>query len=272
MKVLVSVDMEGVASVVDGEDVRPGNAEYERNREQMTDEASAAVRGVLAFEPDAEVLVADAHGPFRNLLPQRLARRARLIRGKPRPLGMMTGLDDDTDAVVFVGYHGKAGTGTSTLAHTIHGAVVADVRCDGRSLGELGLNCALAAHRGAVPVLVTGDDTVAHEAADIAPGMAAVVVKEALATLAATSLHPAEACARIEAAVPEALRSADRVRPTRFDGRIELEVDVFGPSMTEHPVLVPGVTRIGPTTLRYDAPDFPTAYDVTRLVTLLGGA
>lgn len=32
MRVLVSVDMEGVAGVVAPEDVSPGNAEYERNR------------------------------------------------------------------------------------------------------------------------------------------------------------------------------------------------------------------------------------------------
>jgi D-amino peptidase len=40
LRVLVSVDMEGVAGVVDGEDVRPGQGEYERNRRLITAEAS----------------------------------------------------------------------------------------------------------------------------------------------------------------------------------------------------------------------------------------
>lgn len=45
MRVLVSVDMEGVAGVVAPDDISPGHAEYERSRTYMTDEASAAVRG-----------------------------------------------------------------------------------------------------------------------------------------------------------------------------------------------------------------------------------
>ena len=51
MRVLISVDMEGAAGVVDPEDVRPGHSEYERNRRQLTAEASAAVRGVHAADP-----------------------------------------------------------------------------------------------------------------------------------------------------------------------------------------------------------------------------
>jgi D-amino peptidase len=81
MRVLVSVDMEGIAGVVDADDVRPGHAECERNRNQITAEANAAVRGVFAFEPDAEVLVTEAHAGFRNLLPEQLDRRAELLRG-----------------------------------------------------------------------------------------------------------------------------------------------------------------------------------------------
>ncbi len=48
MQILISVDMEGVAGVVAPDDIKPGHAEYERNRKYMTDEASAAVLGVLA--------------------------------------------------------------------------------------------------------------------------------------------------------------------------------------------------------------------------------
>ena len=63
MRVLVCADMEGVAGVVSPDDVTPGHAEYERNRAYMTDEASAAVRGILAYDPDASVVVCDAtHG------------------------------------------------------------------------------------------------------------------------------------------------------------------------------------------------------------------
>src|ERR1700733_11000581 len=134
MRVLVSVDMEGAAGVVDPEDVRPGHSEYERNRRQLTAEAGAAVRGVHAADPEAEVLVTEAHAAFRNLLPELLDRRSVLLRGKPKPYGMMAGLADNVDAVVCIGYHGKAGTPGSVLAHTINSGVIADVRCEGRGL------------------------------------------------------------------------------------------------------------------------------------------
>jgi D-amino peptidase len=270
-RILISVDMEGIAGVVHGDDIRPGHGEYERNRTLLTAEVNAAIRGVRAYDPDAEVLVTEAHAQFRNLLPEMLDRRAELLRGTPKPDGMMAGLTPGIDAVLFIGYHGKAGTPRSVMAHTISGSVIADVRCNGRSLGELGLNTALAAHHGVPPVLVSGDDTVAEEAAEVAPGMRCVVVKRALGARAATLLHPDEACDRIEQEVPAALAEREAVDALRFDGPVQLEVQVLRPHMTEHALLVPGMERIDGCTLRYAAPDFATAYQVTELIAVLGG-
>ena len=271
MRVLVSVDMEGIAGVVDGEDVSPGHSEYERSRRQITAEANAAVRGVYAFDPGAQVLVTEAHGGFRNLLPEQLDRRAELLRGKPKPDGMMAGLADGADAALFIGYHGKAGTPRSVLAHTIHGGVVTDVRCEGRSLGEIGLNAALAAHYGVPVVLVAGDDTVAKEAVAVMPGIHTVVVKRALGFYAAALLHPDEACDRIEQEVPKALGDRETIQPLYFDGPVVVEVDVLRPHMTERALLIPGIERTGGCTLRYAAPDFPTAYRIAQLVVMLAG-
>jgi D-amino peptidase len=270
MRVLISVDMEGIAGVVHPDDIQPGHSEYERNRKLLTAEANAAVRGVHAYDAHAEVLVTEAHAQFRNLLPELLDRRAELLRGTPKPDGMMAGLAGDIDAVLFIGYHGKAGTARSIMAHTISGRVIADVRCNGRSLGELGLNAALAAHHGVPPVLVSGDDTVAAEAASVAPGMRCVVVKRALGARAAALVHPDEACERLEREVPEALDGRAAVQPLRFDGPVQLEVQVFRPHMTEHALLVPGMEREDGCTLLYAAPDFPTAFQVTELIATLG--
>ncbi len=270
MRVLISADMEGVAGVVDPEDVTPGNTEYQRNRELLTAEVNAAVRGVYAAENDAEVLVTEAHAGFRNLLPGVLDRRVTLLRGKPKPDGMLAGLTDSTDAVLFIGYHGKAGTTRSVLPHTIRSGVIADVRCNGCSFGELGLNAALAAHRGAIAVLVSGDDTVAAEAATIAPGMHAVVVKHALGARAAAFPHPEEACEKIQEAVPLALADLGVVRPPRFEGPVSVEVDVLAPHMTERALLIPGVELKDSRTLQYAAPNFPVAYQVIQLIAILG--
>jgi D-amino peptidase len=175
------------------------------------------------------------------------------------------------DAVLFIGYHGKAGTPSSVMAHTVAGQVIADVRCNGRSLGELGLNVALATHRGVSPALAAGDESVAAEAADVAPGMPCVVVKRALGARAAAMLHPNMACERTEQAVPAALAGREGVRGLRFDGTVELDVQLFRPHMTEHVLLVPGMQRVDGCTVRYAAPDYPTAYQVVELIALLAG-
>jgi D-amino peptidase len=272
MRVLISVDMEGVAGVVAPEDVSPGNPEYERNRLYMTDEASAAVRGVLAFDPSASVVVCDAHARFRNVVADRLDRRCQLVRGFPRRHGMLTGVDTGVDAVFFVGYHGRAGTADSVLAHTVSGSVVGQVRCNGQELGELGLNAALAAHYGAIPVLATGDDTLAREAESIVPGVTTVIVKKAQGARAAESLHPVDACARIEAAAASALERTAAVDAPRFEGPVDLEVDLLRPFMTELACLIPGVERRGPLTLGFHAADFAAAYDLIEVFTALAGA
>ncbi len=272
MRVLLSVDMEGVAGVVAPDDISPGHSEYERNRTYMTDEASAAVRGILACEPDASIVVCDAHAGFRNILPHRLVRGCTLLRGTPRIHGMMTGVDDGVDAVCLVGYHGRAGTAQSVLAHTVSGGTIAQVRCNGQELGEFGLNAALAAHYGAVPVLATGDDTLVREAASVAPGITTVAVKRALGNRAAESLHPEESCNRIEAAAKSALAKRAEVRPPTFAGTVDLEVDVLRPVMTELACLIPGVERRGPLTLGFQAADFSAAYNMVDVCAILAAA
>src|SRR5689334_2226315 len=148
MRVLISADLEGISGVVHASEILPDRYDYERGRALMTAEVNAVVAGVLDADPAAEIRVTDAHGPFRNILPEDLDRRALLVRGKPRPRGMLDGLDDATDAVLFVGYHARAGAGPAVLAHTMSGDIL-EVRVDGRPYGEIGLNAATAGHFGA---------------------------------------------------------------------------------------------------------------------------
>jgi D-amino peptidase len=263
--------MEGVAGVVSPDDVTLGHAEYERNRVYMTDEASAAVRGILAYDPEASVVVCDAHARFRNILPDKLARGCTLLRGSPRANGMMTGIDAGVDAVFFVGYHGKAGTAHSVLAHTISGATIAQVRCNGQELGELGLNAALAAYYGAVPVLASGDDTLAREADSVVPGITTLVVKTSFGNRAAEGLHPQESCSRIEAAATTALANRAAVHAPTFAGDVDLEVDMLRLHMTELASSIPGVELRGPLTLGFRA-DFPTAYNLIEIFATLASS
>jgi D-amino peptidase len=181
-------------------------------------------------------------------------------------------VDAGVDNVCFVGYHGRAGTARSVLAHTISGSVVGQLRCNGQELGELGLSAALAAHYGAVPMLATGDDTLAREAESVVPGITTAVVKTAFGNRAAQGVHPNEACARIEAAATRPLEQAGEVKAPRFDGAVDLEVDVLRPSMIELACLIPGVELRGSLTLAFHAADFAAAYNLIDVFCVLATA
>ncbi|MEU2070587.1 M55 family metallopeptidase [Streptomyces anulatus] len=266
MRLLISVDMEGISGIVHSTETNPERYDYQRGRELMTADANAVVAGVLDAEPTAEVLVADAHGTFRNLLPEQLDRRARLVRGKPRALNMLAGLDEETDAALFVGYHVRAGEGPGVLAHTMNGEIL-DVRVAGRSLGEIGLNAAMAGHLGVPVVLLSGDDAACAEMTHLVPETVTVAVKEALGMAAAVTLHPEEARDRLRRAAADAVSRRTEIPPLALGGPLAVEVDLASPHTIDLATLVPGVSRTaGARTVAFTSPDYATAY---RLILLL---
>jgi len=108
MKVYISVDLEGISGVNSDNQTSAAGAEYGRARKLMVDDANAAIRG--AFDGGAtDVVVNDAHGSQRNLLPEDIDPRVKLISHSFKRYGMMEGLDSSFHAIIFVGYHAKAG-------------------------------------------------------------------------------------------------------------------------------------------------------------------
>ncbi|MEE1943403.1 M55 family metallopeptidase [Streptomyces sp. TRM 70361] len=269
MKVLISVDMEGISGIVHPTETNPDGYDYARGRASMTAEANAVIAGVLDAESTAEVQVADAHGSFRNLLPEELDRRAHLVRGKPRPLGMLGGLDEQTDAVLLVGYHTRAGGGPAVLAHTMNDGIL-DVRVAGRSMGEIGLNAAMAGYLGVPAVLLSGDDSACAELRDLVPSAVTVAVKQALGQGAAVALHPEEARDRLRHAAAEAVTRCPQVPPLSLAGPLDIEVDLSAPFMVDLATLVPGVSRgEGGRTVTFTAADFADAYQLVLLLAQL---
>src|SRR5262249_25454827 len=134
LKVYISVDLEGIAGVVADDQTSPNGKDYNWARSMMLGETNAAIAG--AFDADArEVLVTDSQGPQTNLRPDELDRRATLITGQPKPMGMTQGLDSTFDAAVYIGYHANGSVADSVHGHTFTGALK-HVRLNGREVGE----------------------------------------------------------------------------------------------------------------------------------------
>ncbi len=239
MKVYISADMEGVTGLVDAEDVQPPGRDYERARVMMTEDVNAAVRGAYAAGATA-VLVNDAHGPMRNLLPDLLDPRAVLIKGRPKPMGMIEGLDDSYDAALCIGYHARAGI-LGVLSHSFMGHEIEDIWLDDQVTGEIGLFEATAAAYGVPLVLLSGDDTACAEATAWNPNIHTVPVKFAKDRFAAQLVPVAEARAAIESGATGALRSLPSV--AAGPSPRTLAVRWQSASVASHLTAIPGVTR-----------------------------
>ena len=255
MKVLISADMEGTCGVVSWVQVMPpeevagrepaARTEYERARARLTQEVNAAIEGALAGGAE-EVIVNESHDGMRNLLYDELHPRCRFISGNDKPLGMMQGVDlDGVGAVLYTGYHAKAGTPAAPLAHTWTGWLN-DVRIDGRSVGEFGINAAVAGHFGVPVVLVTGDDKAVAQTRDLlGEQVVGVAVKEGISTFAALHLHPRQAQDLIRAGAEEAVRRARDARPWTLAAGCRVECEFEHQSRADQAAYVPSVDRCG---------------------------
>src|SRR5437879_7732957 len=140
----------------------------------MTAEANAAVEGALAAGA-TRILVNDSHWFMRNLLAEELHQAAELVSGDPKPRSMVQGIEDGFDAALFIGYHARAGTPNAILDHT-YADHIHEVRLNGKAVGELGLNAALAGIHGVPAAPVSGDSALAARAHDSLGDHAATVL------------------------------------------------------------------------------------------------
>lgn len=260
MNVYISSDIEGVGCVVRPEHSTIQGREYLQSRRFMTEEVNAAIRG--AFDAGAErVMVSDSHNVGLNLLPEELDPRAELVMGSPRPMSMMWGVDQAFDLAFFVGYHGKPGTTNANIAHNFHGRIL-NVTFNGQSLGELGMNAALAGVFNVPVVLVTGDEVTCREAEALLPGVATVSVKKGIGAYAAQCIHPHLCRQRIYDAALNAVRQGKSVQPFRVEEPLVMEMEVTTASTADRLERIPGFHRTGPTTMRSDRMDVLTAHNL----------
>ncbi len=265
MNVLISVDMEGIAGVVMESHTSSNHKEYERFRKLMTAEANAGIEGALAGVA-AQVTVNDSHGQMANILIEELNPAATLISGSPKPFGMMQGISSDVDIVFFIGYHAASGTGAAVLEHTWTRQII-QVHLNGQSMGEMGLNAALAGAYGAPVVLVTGDRAVTEEARALLGDIETVAIKDGVTRTAARCLHPEVACKHIREAAERATKLD--VAPFVVTTPIKLRVMFERALHADMAELVPGSYRVDGRTIEWTGEDMPAVYKVFRAITSL---
>lgn len=265
-KVYISVDLEGIAGVVASTQTSPGGQNYEWARRLMMAETNAAIEGAFAGGA-TEVLVNDSHGPQTNLRPDEIDRRATLITGQPKPLGMTQGLDSTFDAAIYIGYHAPGSTADAVHGHTFSGALKV-VRLNGKEVGEYGLNAMVAGYWGVPVVFIAGDRAAVEMARDFIPGVDGLAVKEGIGYFAARTMHPHEAREKIAAGVRAALVKRIARQPVTLGPSITLEIELDALNHADQVALVPGIKRSG-RTVSYTSTDPLTIYKIARVIMAL---
>lgn len=262
-KVFISADMEGISGISGSDQLSAAGAEYNRSRKLMADDVNAAIRGARRGGA-TEIVVNDSHGSMRNLRLEDLEPDVRLISHSFKRSGMMEGLDDSFDAAIFVGYHAKAGHPGGLFAHT-GSDVVRDVRVNGTSLGEGGLNTLVAGWYGVPVVLVTGDDVAVKQVAETATAARTVAVKRAI-NPRAVELRPLKSVhEEIERAANDGVREAKRMPPQRT-GSYRVEIQFQGLAIPEVAQNLPSMERPSPDTIAFTTDSMPKAYTLIRLL------
>ena len=236
-RVFIVPDMEGMGSVVSVHEVIAGNEGeryktltgpdyWDHFRLLLTQEVNATIRGARRAGARSFV-VNEGHGGnlFAYVLPWELDSSAILVRGFPKPLVMITGLDSTFGTLMFTGAHANAGS-PGVLAHNF---AFDSFTVNGKRLNEVGINALMAGEMGVSVSLVSGDDVLIEETREmLGNGFIGVVVKQAVGRSAAITYSPAKVRRMLQTAAAEAVRREMRgdfkpltlERPYRVDFKL----------------------------------------------------
>jgi D-amino peptidase len=218
-RVLIIPDMEGMGSAVDIHEVIAGN-EGEQYRALTIDDYWQRFRGLLTQEVNAVIagargagarsfVVNEGHGGnmFANVLPWDLDTAAILVRGFPKPLVMITGIDSTVGALIFSGAHAGAGK-PGVLSHNF---AFDAFTVNGTPLNEVGINALIASEYGVAVSMVSGDDELIRETrAILGNDFVGLVTKFAVGRMAAITFSPARVRRLLQDSAAVAVRRAMR--------------------------------------------------------------
>src|SRR5881398_322551 len=228
--------MEGVAGVVKWQqtDGAGGDVAYHEARELYTEEINAAVRGAKKAGA-TEIVVMDCHGAeggfmFNSLIAEQLEPDCEFVI-QSEWTEYTQFLEEGCDAALFVGMHAKAGTPDGVMAHTVSGQSWRELKFNGRSVGETGINAALCGHWNCPVLLVTGDEAVCREGRELlGDGLTTVAVKKGLGSFSARQFPARKARELIEAGAKQALKDLEAVKPYDPGRPCEITVEFHAPS------------------------------------------
>jgi D-amino peptidase len=261
MKIYISADIEGIAGISHWDEAHKTHATYQEFRAEMTEEVVAACEGAMGAGAK-EILIKDAHDTGRNIIAGRLPECARLIRGwSGHPLAMIQELDETFAALVFVGYHSKAGSQDNPLAHTLT-RQIAGLRINGQLCSEFRMHSYAAALYGVPVVFISGDKGICAEARELVQSIETVAVSEGRGA-STISIQPALAQRLIRDGVGASLKRDLSTRRIKLPESFVLEVTFTNPVDAYRKSWYPGARQSGPQTVQFESKDY---FEIMRAI------
>ncbi len=264
MKLYLSSDMEGIAGVVNWNEVSANQNDYSWSQKQMTREVQVVCE--TAFELGAEsVLVKDAHDSGRNIDISELPHGTLIHRAwSGDPLVMMSGVQNDFDAAIFTGYHSGAYSDGSPLAHTMNSSTIKWIKMNGEYMSEFMMNAYTAAYYKVPVIAVTGDQAICQEAKKLIPEITTIAVK-ACEGNACTTMSSNDALIAIQEGTRIAIRNymhSKNACNLEIPVHMNFQINFSNAGLAYKASFYPGVQKIDHCTVEFNTNDY---YEFLRM-------
>ncbi|MDH3733113.1 MAG: M55 family metallopeptidase [Gemmatimonadota bacterium] len=268
--VYISTDMEGLSGVGAPGMTQGNGKDYSVGRRMVTREIQRVVAGIRSAAAErgvqsVRIVVNDSHGDHANALIEDFPPGVEYVQGSLKPLGMVAELDGTFDAVMYLGYHARAGQ-PGFLAHTGSGLVL-DMSINGIPAGEGEMNAAFAGAHGVPVVLIAGDADYVRFARETYAARSEAVVTKTAVTAHAAHLRPVdEVQDELEAKARTAMLDLDAHEPWDVGPAFMVEMELNNATHVEVAAGLPGVEKVGPLTVRFTESDPERAYRMIRIL------
>lgn len=269
MKAFLSVDLEGMPFVVIRGHLHLKGTLYDEAREIAT-KITLITAEELHKNGFDEIVIADSHGPMVNLLVEDLPEYVELIRGFPRPVSMVTGVEG-CDAALFLGYHSKFGTAQSTFDHTYSGRTIRSLQINGIPVSEFLLNAYAAGDFNVPVILVAGDaQLLEDDVKQYAPWAEPVALKHSLSRTSARSYSMTKIEGELREAVKRAVKQfrENAVEPLKAKNPVNIKIVFQSSLFADIAELLPTIHRLDGLTVEYSASTLTEAYNIFQLLVL----
>ncbi len=267
LKAFISIDLEGLPYIVIPGHLNLKGSLYSEARKIAT-KIALIVADELKKNGFDEILIADSHGPMVNLEVDELPEYVEIVRGIPRPVSMVSGVEE-CDVAIFLGYHAKFGTAKSTFDHTYSGRSIHRFDINEVPVSEFLLNSYAAGFFNVPVIMVAGDaQLLKDDVEQFTPWVETVILKQSLSRVSAKS----SSMVKIEAELRESINKAvakfkeNKVQALKTAEPVKARIIFNASHFADVAELLPIVNRTDGLSVEYTANTIIEAYKIFQLL------